>query len=350
MDRRSFLSRSAMAASAVSAVGVAPLAAALPPHMKLGIDLFSLRTQGWTPFQFLDYCAGLGARTVHFSEVRFLGGLEKSHLEAVRAHAEKKGMELEIGMLSICETSSRFDAKQGTAVEQLSRMIEAAKVVGAPLVRCVLGFSNDRATPGVPLEQHIENCVKTLRAVRTRAMDAGKKIAVENHGGDLQARELKMLIEAAGPDFVGACIDSGNPLWAIEDPHVTLDVLAPYVLTSHVRDSAVWRTPKGAAMQWTRLGEGNVDMAGWIKKFLTVCPGKALSLEIIVTGTREFPYLEPAFWQAYQKTPAWEFARFVAIAESGKPMPNRPNPPKEQAAAVEREHLEASLAWLKNQF
>jgi hypothetical protein len=28
-------------------------------------------------------------------------------------------------------------------------------------------------------------------------------------------------------------------LQALEDPHVTLETLAPYVLTSHVRDSAV---------------------------------------------------------------------------------------------------------------
>ena len=35
-------------------------------------------------------------------------------------------------------------------------------------------------------------------------MDAGLKIAIENHAGDMQARELKMLIEEAGKDFVGA--------------------------------------------------------------------------------------------------------------------------------------------------
>lgn len=315
--------------------------------MKFGIDLFSLRTQGWSPFEHLDYCARKGAKVVHFSEIRFLGGLEKPHLEKVRDHARGLGIELEIGMLSICPTAARFDPKQGTAEEQLAKMIEAARIAGAPLVRAVLGDWRDRAS-AVPLEQHIENTVKTLRAVRSRAMDAGKKIAIENHGGDLQGRELKMLIEAAGPDFVGACIDSGNPTWAIEDPHVTLETLAPYVLTSHVRDSAVWRTPEGAAMQWTRMGEGNVDIAGWVKKFAALCPGKAMSLEIIVTGTRPFPYLQPDFWKAFRQTPAWEFARFAAIAETGKARGNRPAPAKEQAAALEREDLEVSIEWTRN--
>lgn len=314
--------------------------------MKFGIDLFSLRSQGWSPFEYLDYCAKQGAKVVHFSEIRFLGGLEKPHLEKVRDHARGLGIELEIGMLSICPTAARFDPKQGTAEEQLAKMVDSARIAGAPLVRAVLGDWRDRAS-AVPLEQHIENTVRTLRAVRTRALDAGKKIAIENHGGDLQGRELKMLIEAAGKDFVGACIDSGNPTWAIEDPHVTLETLAPYVLTSHVRDSAVWRTPEGAAMQWTRMGEGNVDIGGWVKKFAALCPGKAMSLEIIVTGTRPFPYLQPDFWKAFRQTPAWEFARFAAIAETGKARGNRPAPAKEQAAALEREDLETSIQWVR---
>lgn len=337
LQRRSFLAAAPAAALAQGGV----------QNVKFGIDLFSLRSQGWSAFAYLDYCAKLGAKVVHFSEIRFLGGLEKSHLEKVRDHARALGIELEIGMLSICPTAARFDPKQGTAEEQLARMIEAARITGAPLVRAVLGDWRDRAS-AVPLDQHIENTVKTLRSVRSRVLDAGKKIAIENHGGDLQGRELKMLIEAAGPDFVGACIDSGNPTWAIEDPHVTLETLAPYVLTSHVRDSAVWRTPEGAAMQWTRMGEGNVDIGGWVKKFASLCPGKAMSLEIIVTATRPFPYFQPDFWKAFRQTPAWEFARFAAIAEHGKPRENRPAPAKEQAAALEREDLESSIQWLRS--
>lgn len=340
MHRRSFLASSPLAAQAALAAQktVAPV--------KFGIDLFSLRSQGWTPFQHLDYCSKLGAKVVHFSEIRFLGGLEKSHLEKVREHAQRVGIEVEIGMLSVCPTAVRFDPKQGTAVEQLTNMIEASKVVGANIVRCVLGDWRDRASE-TPLEQHIENTVKTLKAVRTRALDAGKKIAIENHGGDLQARELKMLLEAAGTDFTGACIDSGNPTWAIEDPHLTLETLAPYILTSHVRDSAVWRTPEGSAMQWTKMGEGNVDIAGWIKKYGQLCPGKAMSLEIIVTGTRPFPYLQKEFWKAFRNTPAWEFARFAAIADTGKPRENRAVP-KEQAMEVERLDLEQSVEWCRN--
>jgi hypothetical protein len=57
----------------------------------------------------------------------------------------------------------------------------------------------------------------------------------------MQARELKSLIEAAGKEFVGVCLDSGNPLWTLEELHLTVDTLPPYVLTAHFGNTAVWR-------------------------------------------------------------------------------------------------------------
>lgn len=317
--------------------------------MRLGIDLFSIRSQGWDAFRYLDFCAKWKAKVVHFSEIRFIGSLEPGHLRKVRAHAEKYGIELELGMRSICPTSKAFDAGQGTAEQQLLRMLDSAQIAGSKLVRAFLGTMADRGTGESSIDQHIENTAKVLRGVRSRFVDANMKVAIENHAGDMQARELKTLIEESGKDFVGACIDSGNPVWALEDPHLTLDTLAPYVLTSHVRDSAVWKTPEGLAVRWTRMGEGNVNITDWAKKFVERCPGRAMSLEIIVTGPRNFAIYDPAFWSGYRNTPAWEFSRFLALAEKGKPSAYQP-PPKEQAAARELEDLEESLRWVHKLF
>jgi len=337
MHRRSF----------VAALAAAPARPQGNLSMKLGIDLFSIRSQGWSPFEYLDYAAKWKAQVVHFSEIRFLGSLEEPHLKRVREHATKLGISVEIGMRSICPTSSSFDPKQGTVEEQLARMITAARVIGSPIVRAFVGTMADRAAPG-GIEGHIESAARALKTARSRAQDAGVRIAIENHAGDMQGRELKTLIEEAGRDFVGACIDSGNPVWTLEDPHRTLEVLHPYVLTSHVRDSAVWRVPEGIAVRWVRMGEGNVGIDAWVKKFLDLCPGRPLSLEVIVTPQpRIFRYLDPKFWDSYRSVPAWEFSRFLALAERGQPAPGSGPVPKEQAATREREDLEASLAYLQ---
>ncbi|MGH9667248.1 MAG: sugar phosphate isomerase/epimerase family protein, partial [Bryobacteraceae bacterium] len=291
-----------------------------------------------------DYCARWKAKVVHFSEVRFIGNLEDDHLKRVREHAESLGIQIEIGMRSICPTSTMFDAKAGTAEEQLTRMLHAAGVVGSPIVRCVLGSMADRQPPAL-IAGHIRDTVGVLKSVRSRVLDSGLKIAIENHAGDMQARELKSLIEDAGPDFVGVCLDSGNPLWSLEDPHLTLETLHPYVLTSHVRDTALWRVPEGAAVQWVRMGEGNVGIDDYVHKYVELCPGRALSLEIIVTQPRTFAFHEPKFWDAYRNDPAWEFERFLALAEKGAPRPPRPHMSKTEAVTRQREDLEASIRY-----
>src|SRR5215831_3097777 len=120
MHRRTFL-----------AAGVAALSAPAPAagqKVRLGLDLFSVRSQGWTPFQHLDFAAKWGVQVVHFSEIRFLGGLEEDNLRKVRAYAEKLAIGVEIGMLSICPTSKMFNKSLGTAEEQLTRMAAAAKI------------------------------------------------------------------------------------------------------------------------------------------------------------------------------------------------------------------------------
>ncbi|MGO9894954.1 MAG: sugar phosphate isomerase/epimerase, partial [Bryobacteraceae bacterium] len=136
---------------AASAAALAWRGAAAAGKVKFGLDLFSLRSQGWTPIQYLDFCAKRGIQVVHFSEVRFLGSLEEENLKQIRAHAGNLGIEVEIGMLSICPTSTLFNKSQGTAEEQLTRMVAAARTVGSRIVRCVLGSAADR-TGAIPIE------------------------------------------------------------------------------------------------------------------------------------------------------------------------------------------------------
>jgi sugar phosphate isomerase/epimerase len=327
-------------------------------NVRFGVDMFSLRAQQWTPFQQMDWAAKWNVQMVHFSELRFLGSpdwkiaLDPANLRRVRTRADELRLDLEIGMRSICPTSGEFDASAGTAQEQLGRMIEAARLVRSPIVRCFLGTQADRRGP---IEKHIDETVRVLKDVRSKALDAGVRIAIENHAGDMQARELKGLVEAAGADFVGVCIDSGNAVWTIEDPHLTLDVLAPYVLTSHVRDSYVFNSPEGTAVQWSRMGDGNIGMEDYLRKYVARCPGKAVSLEVIVAGSpRLFNYRNPEAWELFRTTPAWEFARFLALCERGTPRPLPATQPARGPASAgpdpeaQRRNLddvEASVRW-----
>ena len=347
-DRRTFVktlgaATLAFGAPAPGTADAQTATAKAAPPVRFGVDMYSLGAQNWTPFQQMDFAAKWNVKVVHFSEIRFLGSLDPDNLRKVRARADELGLDLEIGMRSICPTSAMFDKAQGTAEEQLARMVDAAKIIRSPIVRAVLGSAADRKTG---IEKHIESMIGVLKNSRSKVMDAGIKVAIENHAGDMQARELKTLVEGAGPEFVGVCLDSGNPVWTIEDPHLTLDTLAPYVLTSHMRDSALWNTSEGAAVRWTRMGDGNMGMESYLRTYIEKCPGKAVSLEVIVSGNpRMFNYRDPKFWELYKTTPAWEFARFLTLCEQGKPTPAAPPDPAVTQQARNLADVEASVKW-----
>jgi hypothetical protein len=162
--------------------------------------------------------------------------------------------------------------------------------------------------------------IKVFKSVRSQAQDIGVKIAIENHAGDMQAREVRTIIEESGRDFVASCLDTGNPMWVMEDPQVTLEILGPYAVSTHVRDSVIFEHPRGAAAQWVAMGDGVIDWTAFFTLYRKVCPQALLQLEIITGRPPQIlPYYEKDWWKWFPKMPASEFARFENLARRGHP-------------------------------
>jgi len=311
MLRRTFLE------TIPAAMAAAPAAQDVP--VKLGFDTYSIRAFRWKAPQFLEYAAGLKLDTIQFSDMADYESSEPAYLQKVKDQAARLNITIDAGMGCICPSSKSFSQSGPPVRERVLQGLRVAKAVGATAMRCYMGAGADRLGP-LPIEAHMENTVKVFQSVRAEALDLGVKIALENHSGDMQAREVKTIIEEAGKDYVASCLDTGNPILCIEDPFVTLETLAPYVVTTHVRDSAVFETPRGAAGQWVALGDGSVDLVRFVEQFRKLCPKSSMQLEII-TGRPPtmLPYLEADFWKAFPRMPAAEFARFVALAKNGHP-------------------------------
>lgn len=314
------------------------------------MDSYTIRASHWDAIQTLDYASKIGLDAVQFSEFPHIAptmekATDESFLTQVRAHAAKLGIALEMGTWAVCPTTRGFQAKRGTPAAQLGDAIRAAAILGTTVVRCVTGGRADRGENG-PVERHIDAMIGVCRSVREQALRAGVKIAIENHQ-DLRAEEMRYLVEQAGQDYVGVCLDTGNPVVLMEDPLQTVEILAPYAVSSHFRDSAVWKHPRGAAWQWVAMGEGNVGIDNVVREFVRRCPGINVNLEII-TGRAPavLSFLEPEFWGAFQKMPARDLARFAALAERGRA--REPGPPGlENNAEHQRADLERSARWCR---
>ncbi len=314
MQRRTFLK------SLTASAGFAPLASAFATPLKLGVDTYSIRAYQWKALRHIEYAASLKLDAVQISFGDY-ESLEPAYLAQVKDAAERAGLVIEGDIGCICPTAAGFNKREGTAEERTLRGLRASQAVGAKAMRCFLGSMSERRG-NIPIDAHIETTIQVFKRIRSQALDTGVKIALENHNGDLHASEVRQIVEAVGKDLVGVTYDSGNPMWLLEDPMMSLEILAPYIVTSHFRDSAVWETANGIQFQWVALGDGTVDMPALVNRFHELCPQAPMQLEII---TGRPPQMLPCytggrdFWKAYPKVTGEHFARFAALAKKGRP-------------------------------
>lgn len=323
------------------------VAAAQRPTTRLGVELGCISASKWTPYQYLDYFHKIGIEAAQFNSgtLGIRGEPDEAELRKIRAYAENLGISLmAFSGGSICSTCSGFNTRTGTVEQQIAQGLKISRILGSSCMRVVLGSFHDRPEIG----RHLENMTRVIKGVRPQIRDSGVKLALENHNADLQAREIKVLIEEVGSDILGVNIDSGNPLMIMEDPHLTLEVLGPYVLTSHVRDTAVWRVPEGVAARWVNMGEGNVDIDSWVKNLVKMHPALPVSFENLpMSQPRIMPIFTPDALRYFPNMPAGDLARYLALAERGKPLPAAPPVPGKDRGEQQREDLEACVRYTR---
>lgn len=342
MHRRAFIQSFGTAALAQ------PLRSA-QPALRLGLDTYTLRAYNWSAIQLLDYAASQRLDTIQFSDLVDYGGSDAANLARIREHAERLGISIDSGLGCICPTSSGYQKDAGDPVRYAVEGLRAARAVGSNGMRVYIGGSAERKGP---LERHLESTLQVLRAVRPQALDLGVRIAIENHG-DVQSSELRELIETAGKDYVGCCLDSGNATAVLEDPCAALETLAPYVVTSHIRDTLLYEDPRGAVTQWVALGDGTVDFQRFFEIYRQRCPQAGVQLEILTGGAaRVVPFLEPGFWQAYPRMKAADFAPYLALVRKGRPSvtpmlvaPGGKRPPEYEAALKLQQKLSLERSY-----
>ena len=329
----------------------------------MGIDSYTLRGFQWKAFEMLDYAARMELDVVQFSEWPHIGSYEQvqdsDYLKRVREHADKLGVRIEMGTWGVCPTnprSRRVFERYGPPAEQLRLSMRISKILGAKSIRCVMGSQNLRAEDG-PVEKHIEAMIALFRSLREDALEAGVKLAPENHK-DMRATEMRLLIEEAGTDIAGATVDTGNPMEVLEDPMETVEVLAPVAVGSHFRDSVLWEHPRGAAFQWTALGDGSVRIGEVVRRFIELAPDQPVILEII-TGRPPavLPYQEAEYRSRFPRLSDGDLERFIALARRGHPLMagmmiphNAPENPVFQAAVKEQQRVdfERSIRYLRD--
>jgi 3-oxoisoapionate decarboxylase len=352
MKRRTFLRNTGvglMALSMNNAYGILNNASLQSSRVPLGLDTHSLRATRWDTLRFIEFAGEKRFDSILFNTFRNFPSLDDAFLKKVKDALSSTDLRIFIGVGSISEGSAHFRANWGTPEEQIKEGIRVAKAIGANVLTCRIGNIADRYTEG-GIEAHMEVVVKVMRGMRQQLLDAGIKLAFENHG-DLRTDELISIIDGTGTDICGAMLDPGNSVGQMENPMQQLERVGSRVLCTSVRDSVVWETEEGANFQWTTIGKGLMDFDLYIKNMAKYCPGVPLHIETISGAPRPIPFLTQEFWEGYKNLKAKDLVPFMKMLREGQPIDALVPPPgmdvREFEIQSQMEELEASVKYLR---
>lgn len=326
--------------------------------MKLGVDSYTLRNSGLDPVGVLQLSSELGLDGVLF-ELSPFQSFRDPDLERIRATAGELGLFIEFGMGSIfpwhpmAEKGKRLLAEAGydTAVSDARLVIyhlELARKLGSNLLRCVAGdlFTRDA---GHDMAKLADDAVAILREACRAASDMGLKIAMENHA-DFTVRELASILARVNSPAFGFTVDTANLAFDMDEPLRLAQIMAPYALTTHFKNYRVIRTAEGLALENCALGEGDIDQVAIAELLARYHPDLHLNIEIH-SQFAPFPLtiLTPGYWDRHPAPPSDGLSWLLAKSWSRNEPPHPPAmlPDGAESWQVEREHLESSIRWAR---
>ena len=277
MNRRTFI---------LTAAAAGTLSAA--PRSKMGIAVTCYMTFGHPKdtYEFLEHANDLGAGGIQMP----LTSKEPDYARKLRARAEQLGMYFEaIGSLPKKDDPDAFE-----------QTVAAAKEAGALCLRvnCIPGRRYETFTSLADWRKSVAQTRETIDAALRIVEKHQLPLAIENHK-DWTADELAALMKEKSSRWLGVCLDTGNNISLLDDPMATVEILAPYALTSHVKDMSVAPYPDGFLLSEMPLGEGLLDMRRIVDTIRSARPETRITLEMITRDPLEVPCLTDRYWVTF---------------------------------------------------
>jgi sugar phosphate isomerase/epimerase len=325
INRRDFIARSALSALALAlpaAVHSRPRGqnalAALFKDARMGIVVHSYATR-WNPklasakypgfadaVDLLRHSHKIGASGIQVGVNNWTADFARK----IKAEKEKLGLYLEgsIGMPFSREDVDAFD-----------KNIAAAKTAGVDIIRTV-------CTAGRRYEvYHSPIAFQTAHSKALAALQLGEpvlrkhrvKLGVENHK-DWRADELADMIKKMSSEWIGVTLDFGNSIALMEDPMEVVNTLAPFAVTTHVKDMGLDEYADGVLLSEVPLGTGILDLNAIVATCKKHNPAVTFNLEMITRDPLQVPCLTDEYWATFGGVPGGDLARTLRLTRKHK--------------------------------
>jgi sugar phosphate isomerase/epimerase len=175
-------------------------------------------------------------------------------------------------------------------------------------------------------------------------------VGLENHK-DHTSVELAELLHMLDSRRIGVCFDFGNNISLLEEPRQTLETLAPFVVTTHLKDMAVKPTADGFELSEVPLGEGLLPLADMIATLRKHRPDVPMCLEMLTRDPLQVPYKTERYWTALDRPGPNALAAFeqhVLSKASTGPLPHITGLAPADQIALEDELVRRSMEYGRN--
>ncbi len=275
--------------------------------MKVGLDALTLKAVSLDPLELLELTSAHGMEGLHFS-ARLLEGRDDAYVDRLSEEAEARGLYLELAGAGVNPGQSGRTVAE--MVAEWKPLFTLAKRLNSPILNTCFGLLKERTFAAPTLAEQIELTIEVLRELSLMAAEFDTVITMELHV-DLTSLELVHIIEAVDSEHVQVNLDTANALGLLEDPVDAARALAPYVHTTHFKDTCIYPTAEGYNWQGgAPLGRGLVDLPAVVEILYQANPNVHLNIEDS-GGFIPIPMYDEAFLGSFTDLTPPRMARFV---------------------------------------
>jgi len=291
------------------------------------------------PLDFIAAAAKFGAAGIQIG----LGVRDADYVRRLRQTLEQRQMYLE-GVAALPKTAAdaaRFDDE-----------LRTARDAGVDVVRtvCMNGRRYETYDSAEQFREFADQSWKALQLVEPVAAKYKMQLAVENHK-DWRVDEMLGWLKRLSSEHVGVCLDTGNSIALLEEPHEVVEAYSPWTFTTHLKDMGVEEYGDGFLLSEVPLGQGFLDLPRVIGALRKARPEVRLNLEMITRDPLRVPCLTKKYWATLGQVSGSVLADALARVRRHKPA--RPLPvvstlDHRAQLSAESANVTASLAYAKD--
>lgn len=285
------------------------------------------------PLVFLAHCRKHSAAGIQTG----IGIRDKDYTAKLRKAADDAGMYVEgvVRLPDDKQDAERFEAE-----------LRSARNAGVAILRtvCLNGRRYETFKTATAFELFAKQAYERMALAEPIAARLDVKLAVENHK-DWRADQLAEILKKLSSKHVGCCVDTGNNIALLDDPHDTVDTLAPWAFTTHFKDMAVAEYVDGFLLSEVPLGSGYLDLPRIVKLLRKHQPAIRFNLEMITRDPLKVPCLTQQYWATLDALPAKHLAATLGtVKKKSAKLPEISKLPIAKQLADEEEYVRLSFA------